>query len=123
MITGAVNASHEIVIRLPVRDAAGQARDVEVILDSGFDGALTLPPPLIATLGLTWRSRSSAILANGAVEQFDVYTATVIWDGTPRRILVQAIDTPPLLGMALLVNHDLRVRVQAGGAVEIEAVP
>ena len=123
MITGTVNGRLEIVIRLPVRDPAGQEREVEAILDTGFTGSLTLPPSLIGSLGLPWRSRSSAILANGNVEQFDVYSATVIWDGVPRPILVQAIDNPALLGMALLVGYDLQARVIVGGKVQIEAVP
>jgi clan AA aspartic protease len=123
MITGIVNARHEIAIRLPVRRAAGLEQEIEAILDTGFNGALTLPPGLIAGLGLSWRSRSSAILANGSVESFDIYAATVVWDGVPRPILIQAIDTPPLLGMALLVGYDLSVRVEVGGSVRIELIP
>lgn len=123
MISGTVNASHEILIPVPVRDAAAKERQIEAVLDTGFNGSLTLPPALIAGLGLTWRSRGQAMLANGNVEQFDIYAATVVWDGTPRRVLVQAIDTAPLLGMALLVGYDLRARVIDGGAVAIEAIP
>ncbi len=123
MITGTVNARHEIQIRLPVRDTTGTEQDVETILDTGFNGALTLPPAMIASLGLSWRSRSNAILANGSIQQFDLYDATVVWDGVPRSVLVQAIDTAPLLGMALLVGYDLRARVAVGGSVEIERIP
>jgi clan AA aspartic protease len=123
MITGTVNARHEVVIRVPVRNPAGQELEVEAILDTGFTGSLTLPPSLIASLGLPWRSRSSATLANGNIQQLDVYTATVVWDSTPRSILIQAVDNVPLLGMALLVGYDLRVRVAVGGSVQIEAVP
>jgi clan AA aspartic protease len=123
MITGIVNARHEIAIRLPVRRAAGSEQEIEAILDTGFNGALTLPPGLIAGLGLSWRSRSSAILANGSVESFDIYAATVVWDGVPRPILIQAIDTAPLLGMALLVGYDLSARVEVGGSVRIELIP
>jgi predicted aspartyl protease len=82
-----------------------------------------LPSSLIASLDLPWRSRSSAILANGNVEECDIYVATVIWDGVERSILVQAMENVPLLGMAMLVGYDLRARVVAGGSVEIEAVP
>jgi predicted aspartyl protease len=89
MITGAVNARHEIVIRLPLRNSAGQEQEVETILDTGFNGSLTLPPVLIAILGLSWRSRASAMLANGNIEEFDIYSATVVWDGVPRPILWQ----------------------------------
>ncbi len=123
MITGTVNARPEILIRLAVRDAAGVEQQIDTILDTGFNGALTLPPGLIASIGLTWRSRGNAILADGSVQQFDIYAATVIWDGVPRQILIQAIDTAPLLGMALLVGYDLRVRVAVGGSVRIEAIP
>jgi hypothetical protein len=55
--------------------------------------------------------------------RFDFYSATVLWDGVPRRILVHAIDAPPLLGMTLLDGYDLRARVRPGGTVEIEAIP
>src|SRR5262245_60207120 len=102
MITGVVNSRHEIEIRLPVRDTQGRVQVVDAILDTGFNGSLTLPPALIVKLQLPWRSRGRAYLANGTSEQFDIYVATVIWDGLPRSILVQEIDAQPLLGMGLL---------------------
>jgi predicted aspartyl protease len=123
MMTGTVNARLELLIPLPILDDLGLEQEIETVLDSGFTGSLTLPPAAIAGLGLIWRSQGSAVLANGVVEQFDIYAATVIWDGSPRSILVQAIDTPPLMGMVLLAGHDLRVRVRPGGSVEIEAIP
>jgi predicted aspartyl protease len=64
MITGAVNARLEATIRLPVRDAAGQDHEIEAIVDTGFTGSLTLPPVVIAGLGLAWRSRGQAFLAD-----------------------------------------------------------
>src|SRR4051812_20850886 len=99
MIAGAVNNRHEALIRLPILDAAGTPHDVEVILDTGFDGSLTLPASLIAQLSLPWYSRGKAILGNGQVELFDVHAATVIWDGVPRHVLVHAMNTAPMLGM------------------------
>lgn len=63
------------------------------------------------------------MLANGHVEECDIYAATVIWDGIQRSVLVEAMENMPLLGMAMLVGCDLRARVVAGGSVEIEAVP
>ena len=122
MITGTVNRRHEVVITLLVRDSTRQEHEIESILDTGFTGSLTLPPSLIESLGLVWRSRSSAILANGNIEEFDLYVAAVIWDAHERQILIQAIENAPLLGMAMLVGYDLRVRVIVGGSVEIEAV-
>jgi predicted aspartyl protease len=57
MITGTVTTRHEIAVRLAVVDGLGQPREVEFILDSGFSGALTLPPAVIGVLGLGWDSR------------------------------------------------------------------
>ena len=122
MITGMVNRRHEAIVVLPVIDSTGQEHKIETILDTGFTGSLTLPFPVVETLDLTWRSRSSAILANGHVEECDVYAAVVIWNGKERSILVQAMENAPLLGMALLAGYDLRIRVAVGGRVEIETI-
>jgi clan AA aspartic protease len=121
MIIGTVNARREAIITLVIRNPAGEEQRIESILDTGLIGSLTLPPLLISSLGLPRRSRSSAILANGQIEEFNIHAGTIVWDGAPRPILIQAVDNVPLLGMALLANHDLRVRVATGGIVEIEA--
>jgi len=123
MIAGTVNRRHEAVITLPVFDSTGQKHEIQTLLDTGFTGSLTLPTSLIETFDLAWRSRSSAILANGVVEECDIYAAVVIWDGVKRSVLVQSMENVPLLGMAMLVGYDLRARVIVDGHVEIEAVP
>jgi predicted aspartyl protease len=117
MIIGVVNAHTEATIRLPVRAADGRAQEIEVILDTGFNGSLTLPPAMIASLGLQWRTRGMVMLANGTEDHCD------IWDGRPRNILVEAADTDPLVGMALLYGHDLHMQVVERGSVVIEPLP
>ncbi len=86
MIIGVVNAHAEATIRLPVRAADGREQAIETLLDTGCNGSLTLPPALIATRGLPWRTRGLVMRANGTEDQCDIYTATVIWDGRPRHI-------------------------------------
>ena len=113
MLTGAVNADLEALLRLTVRDAAGQPHDVEAVIDTGFNGFLTLPPPLVAALGLTWLCRQHGQLADGSVQPFDVYEATVDWDGQPRSVEVEAVDAQPLVGMALMQGAELRIQVLA----------
>jgi predicted aspartyl protease len=63
------------------------------------------------------------MLANGTDDLCDIYAATVIWDGRARHILVEAADTDPLVGMALLYGHDVHMQVVEGGSVSIEALP
>jgi predicted aspartyl protease len=61
MITGVVTTSRQAVIRLTVRGPEGQEQEIETVIDTGFDGSLTLPPTLIVALGLVWRRRGRAI--------------------------------------------------------------
>ena len=123
MITGVVNAHREATICLLLQAADGRDQEIEAILDTGFNGSLTLPPSVIAALRLPWRTRGLVILANGTEDQCDIYAATVLWDGVPRNILVEAADTDPLVGMALLYGHDVRMQVVEGGSIIIQALP
>lgn len=123
MIIGVVNTRHEATIRLPVRNATGQESVIEVILDTGFNGSLTLPLPVIMSLGLAWRTRGQILLANGTTDVCDMDAATVLWDGSPRPILVEEADTDPLIGMALLYGYDVRMAVIASGRVSLVALP
>jgi clan AA aspartic protease len=122
MISGVVGRDRFALVELAVKSGSGQAKNIKTIVDTGFNGALTLPLNMIAELGLPWRSRGSAILANGEEDEFDIHAATVIWDGAPRRILVEAAATEPLIGMRLLDGHELRIQVRSGGSVTIEAL-
>jgi hypothetical protein len=47
----------------------------------------------------------------------------VAWDGGWRPVLVSAVGAEALLGMRLLVGHELRIAVVPGGAVEISPLP
>ena len=121
MITGTVNADYEAIIRLFVQGPAGPAHEVYAMIDTGFNGFLTLPPALVTTLGLIRRSRGRALLANGSEELFDIYGVTVMWDGQQRYVEADAVDTTPLADMSLLDGYDLHIQVANGGQVVIQA--
>ena len=123
MMTGTVNADLEALLRLTVRDAGGQPNVVEAVLDTGFNGFLTLPPALTSALGLSWLCRQQGQLADESILAFDVYVAVVDWDGQPRTVEVEAADAQPLLGMALLLGSEVRIQVAIGGSVTIAALP
>ena len=81
MIEGVVNAYYEAVVRLSLLNTSGESLEVDVVVDTGFNGSLTLPPTLVAELGLTRLGRKSLILANGERDVFDTYGVTVFWEG------------------------------------------
>jgi clan AA aspartic protease len=119
MIIGAVTGDRQATIHLLVRGPAGQEREIEAIIDTGFDGALSLPYLLIVQLGLPWRQRGRALLADGRESVFDIYEASVIWDVEARRIHVDEAETAPLVGMSLLEGYELGIEVRPGGKVMI----
>ena|SRR5437870_7953199 len=123
MITGTVTRAREAVIRLTVRGPAGQVQRVKAVIDTGFDGWLSAPPALIAVLGLPWRRRGLALLADGRDSIFDIYEATVVWDRRRRRVPVDAADTVPLVGMALMDGFELNAQIRGGGKVTIQLLP
>ena len=119
MIEGFVNANYEPVITLSLQGPSGNAPDIEAVVDTGFNGFLTLPPPLVAELELTLQSEGYATLANRSEETFGVYGVTVLWGGRARYVDADAVGPTPLIGMLLLADHDLNIRVRDGGAVAI----
>ena len=122
MITGVVKAD-EGRIRLKVKGLRGREQEVEAVIDTGYTASLTLPPAVVAALGLRWRSMDRFTLADGSECVFDVYVAKVDWDGKVRTILVDEADADPLVGMRLLRGHELTMQVRARGQVTIKRLP
>lgn len=100
----------------------GQTSEIEAVIDTGFTGFLTLPTPLIFSLGLIWRGQAQATLGDGNPHQFDVYEAAVLWDGHVRVVETDAADTMPLIGMGLLYEYDVHIQTVEGSPVTIEAL-
>ena len=120
MITDIVTTAREAVIGLTVHGPNGQSEEIQAVIDTGFDGSLTLPDNLISSLGLPWRRRGRSLLADGSESVCDIYEATVIWDSRPRRIAVDEVDIVPLVGMSLLYGYELTVQIVEGGSVLIK---
>ncbi|MEW6366466.1 MAG: clan AA aspartic protease [Acidobacteriota bacterium] len=123
MITGFVTQDLEAIVRVTVHDRDGRGHEMESVVDTGFDGSLTLPASVIALLGLRWCRRGRPLLADGRESVCDIFEATISWDGSTRRIPVDAAETAPLIGMSLLHGYELIIRIVDGGDVTITALP
>ena len=66
MISGVVKAD-EARIRLKVKGPRGKAQEIEAVIDTGYTGSLTLPPDMIASLALEWRSVDRGTLLTSLV--------------------------------------------------------
>jgi clan AA aspartic protease len=122
MIVGVVNSLREAVIALAVH---GQKKQIEIdaVVDTGFNGYISLSRALISELGFPFRRRGRAVLADGSEIIFNVYEATVMWNGELRRLELDEADTDPLVGMGLLDGYKLTIEVVKGGAVTINRLP
>ena len=99
-----MNANYEAVITLPLQGSAGQVREVEAVIDTGYNGLLTLPPSMVTELSLSIVSQGRATLADGSEAAFNVYGVTVVWDHKPMYVETGAVGVDPLVGMALLMS-------------------
>jgi clan AA aspartic protease len=122
MITGFVNVEFEPIIPLFIRRADGKVFTQDAIVDTGFNGWLSLPPELIAQLNLKWKRRGRAILGDGSECIFNVYEAVVVWDDTLLTIPVDEADSEPLVGMSLMEGYQLTMEIFEGGRVELRKV-
>ena len=119
MITGTVNPDREATISLPLRGPDEREQEIEAVIDTGFNGFLTLPPAVIMALDLAFIGRGRAILANGSEDLFDIHEATIVWGDQTLAVEAEAADADPLVGTALLYGHDLRIHMVDGGVVII----
>jgi predicted aspartyl protease len=80
---------------------------------------LILPPEAISELGLKLQGYQKAVLGDGTTSQFQIYAATVIWDGARRLVEVNAATSGVLIGMGLLEGYKLEVNKTPIGIVTI----
>lgn len=119
MIQGSVvglQARVNLVMRLPNRPDL----QIEFVIDTGFEGALTLPPAAITALGLPYLIQINANLANNSSVVADVFQATIVWDGAERDVAVLAMGRRPLVGTALLDGFNLNADFEDGGLLTLQ---
>ena len=122
MLTGTVSDDLQAWIPVEVFDSNRQPRPIEVVLDTGFNGQLSLPAATIRRLELPEESSRLAVTATGDRVSLTSYTVTILWDGQPRIVEVVEADSEPLLGMELLLDSRVTLDVRDGGPVTIEAL-
>ena len=121
MMQGYVNANCEAIISVVIKNGS-KLKSVNAVIDTGFTGFLSLPATIITELDLAWSYRERATLGDGSETLFDIYDATVIWNGQLREIEISSADTDPLVGMSLLRGYRLQVDTIEGGLVSISSL-
>jgi clan AA aspartic protease len=122
MMQGVVNPSCEATLSLVVSNANRQSQLIDAVIDTGYTGFLSLPREIIIAVNLPWTGIDRGTLGDGSEVTFEIYAATIIWNGQYRNIPVNEAETDPLVGMSLLHGYDLYIRAVAGGNVTIKAI-
>ena len=107
-------------LRLHARGSGRRYQAIEAIIDTGFDGWVSLPPRLVGHLELQLVGEGQGELADGSESLFEIYEATIRWHGRAHKIPVYAIGGIPLIGMGLLDGSELNMKVRPGGEVTIK---
>lgn len=120
MLTGRINSRLEAIVRLWIRGPEDRVLETDVLIDTGFSGFLSLPPDMIASLGLLPHGEMVGTLADGTKGLFPIYKAIISWHGQPRATFVSAVESHPLLGMGVLYDSELFMQVIDGGEVVVQ---
>jgi clan AA aspartic protease len=122
MMTGYVNINLEAVLPLSVFGADGQVREIIAVIDTGYSCFLALPVVILTALGLAPVGSEQLTLADGSEIDTDVYEVTILWEGQPRTLQVDALDSQSLVGMALLKGYDIQIHAVVNGVVTITPI-
>lgn len=115
MIGNVDDQGRAIVSVSVLTDGASTARSLQVWIDTGFNGDLVLPRQQIIDLGLAQSGTVKAILADGSQVALKTYSCNIEWFGEQRHLEVVANDGAyPLLGVGLLLGHDLTISYRTG---------
>ncbi|NJM65710.1 MAG: clan AA aspartic protease [Acaryochloris sp. RU_4_1] len=122
MMMGTVNSRREAIIQLAVLGENNQRQGIKAVIDTGYTGFLTSPSAMITTLGLTWYMQEEGVLGDGSLCMFNVFEASVIWDGQIRSVEINESETDPLVGMGLLEGYELNIQGFSGGVVTLKSL-
>jgi predicted aspartyl protease len=119
MPSGFFTSDFEPAIELEVVGPDG-ARSFEAVIDTGFNGGVTLPIPWIEDLGLSQTGDEQMVLADGSLTAAPLFDAYVILNETAHDVVVAGASGKPLAGTNLFRGFSLYVEFQPDGAVDIK---
>ena len=99
------------------------SKELQIAVDTGFNGWLALPPETIKELELDFLGARPSIQADGQKRNFNIYRGVVVWHGEAKRILVLEKGGTPLLGTSLLEQSNINIDVIVDGDVSISRLP
>ncbi len=123
MIIGKVNSIKQAVVSLELSGSDGQKEILEAVIDTGYDGYLSVTPSIAARLQLPFRETRTYELGSGELFDFPVHDVAIQWDGDLKIIASIVTEGGVLIGMSLLSGYTLFIDATYGGVVQIDSRP
>src|SRR5262245_630957 len=115
MILGHVNQDFVPVIELLCIGTNQLEAVLNLEIDTGFNGGLTLTIGVINSLGWPFRRLEVTTLGDGSKQLLPTYRGLVIWNGELKFTQVSSSHSQCLLGTELMKGHRLTIDFQNGG--------
>jgi clan AA aspartic protease len=115
-MNGRVDRCGRALVTVSVRPSdVAAAHEIQVWIDTGFNGDLVLPRREIEDLALPESGTVKATLADGSEVTLKRHLCLIDWFGEQRDLEVVANEGEyPLLGVGLLLGRDLRISYRSG---------
>ncbi|SRR5258708_38857674 len=109
-LNGIVNDRDEPVVRLHLISSKGRSHFHPVIIDTGFNGNLSVPEKLARRYGWPWIGNESYEIATGDVVEQKVFLGEIRWFGSRQQVYAVASHAQDILmGTRLLKQHRLMI--------------
>ena len=109
----------QATLKVPFVLSDEQYFQIEFVVDTGFEGALTLPQSAVEALALPFFEPVSANLADNTTVTLPSYVAVILWQELEVEVIVLSTGQRPLLGTALLDRKRLCIDFDDGGSVNV----
>jgi len=115
-MNGHVDPDGRALVTVSIRPTTGgQVNEVEVWIDTNFNGDLVLHRRVIEQLALPASGTVKAVLADGSQVALQTHSCVIDWFDQERNLEVVSNDGEyPLLGVGLLLEHDLWISYRTG---------
>ena len=94
--------------------------NIEFVLNTGFEGELSIPSTLISDLNTNFVTNRDILLADGSVRLTPLYEILLDWNDDIRSTEIIVLEGRPLLGTLLLEGSHLQIDMNNGGEVVID---
>ena len=127
MIEGIVRSNHPqsttgsafVTIAVKPINSDLPATRITAVVDTGFDGYLTLPERIINDMKLQPVGIQSFVLGDNNEVRFKCYLAEAHWGDEARMVRILQSESHPLIGMNLLWGHWFSMDTRHDGPVTI----